>query len=64
MTLPYVIQSLDEAVKLTRGEVGKELTENTIRDAGVRIVGWAYSGFRVLTNSQKPVKSVDDLKDW
>ena len=62
LTLPYVIQSLDEAVKLTRGEIGKELTENTIRDAGVRIVGWAYSGFRVLTNSKKPVKTLDDLQ--
>ena len=62
LTLPYVIQSLDEAVKLTRGPVGKELVDNTIRDAGVRIIGWAYSGFRVLTNSKKPVKSLDDLK--
>jgi tripartite ATP-independent transporter DctP family solute receptor len=62
LTLPYVIQSLDDAVKLTRGDVGKELTENTIRDAGVRLIGWAYSGFRVLTNSKKPVKSVSDLK--
>lgn len=62
MTLPYVIQSLDEAVKLTRGPIGKELVDNTIRDAGVRIIGWAYSGFRVLTNSKKPVKSLDDLK--
>jgi tripartite ATP-independent transporter DctP family solute receptor len=62
LTLPYVIQSLDDAVKLTRGDVGKELVENTIRDAGVRIVGWAYSGFRVLTNSKRPVKTLDDLK--
>ncbi len=62
LTLPYVIQSLDEAVTLTRGPLGKELTENTIRDAGVRIVGWAYSGFRVLTNSKQPVKSINDLK--
>jgi len=62
LTLPYVIQSLEDAVKLTRGEVGKELTENTIRDANVRIIGWAYSGFRVLTNSKKPVKTLDDLQ--
>ena len=62
LTLPYVIQSLDDAVKLTRGDVGKELVENTIRDAGVRIVGWAYSGFRVLTNSKRPVKTLDDLQ--
>jgi len=61
-TLPYVIQSLDEAVMLTQGEVGQELVQNTIRDAGVRIIGWAYSGFRVLTNSKKPIKTVADLK--
>lgn len=62
LTLPYVIQSAEEAKKLTQGEVGRELAENTIRDAGVRIIGWAYSGFRVLTNSKKPVKTLDDLK--
>lgn len=62
LTLPYVILGLDDAVKLTRGEVGKELVENTIRDSGVRIVAWAYSGFRVLTNSQKPVATLEDLK--
>lgn len=62
LTLPYVIQSAEEAKKLTTGEVGKELTENTVRDAGVRIVGWAYSGFRVLTNSKKPVRTLEDLK--
>ena len=61
-TLPYVIQSLDEAVLLTQGDVGKELTENTIRDAGVRIIGWTYTGFRVLTNSKKPIKTLEDLK--
>lgn len=62
LTLPYVIQNPGDAKKLTLGEVGKELTENTIRDAGVRILGWSYSGFRVLTNSKRPVKTMDDLK--
>ena len=62
LTLPYVIQSLDEAVLLTYGEVGEESVQNTIRDAGVRIVGWAYSGFRVLTNPKKPVTTVADLQ--
>ncbi|PMC17647.1 C4-dicarboxylate ABC transporter substrate-binding protein [Oligella urethralis] len=62
LTLPYMIQSLEDAKQLTQGDVGKELTENTIRDAGVRIIGWSYSGFRVLTNSKRPVKTLDDLK--
>lgn len=61
-TLPYVILSLEDAEKLTQGPIGDELTENTIRDAGVRIIAWTYTGFRVLTNSKKPVKSVADLK--
>lgn len=62
LTMPYLIQSADEAKLLTQGPIGKELTDNTIRDAGVRIIGWAYSGFRVLTNSKRPVKSPADLK--
>lgn len=61
-TLPYVILSLEDAEKLTQGPIGAELTENTVRDAGVRIVAWTYTGFRVLTNSKKPVKSVADLQ--
>lgn len=62
LTLPYVIQSAEEARKLTTGPIGQELADNTVRDAGIRIVGWAYSGFRVLTNSKRPVRSVADLK--
>ncbi len=62
LTLPYVILSMDDAATLTEGEVGKELIENTIRDAGVRIIAWTYSGFRVLTNSKRPVKTVEDLE--
>lgn len=62
LTLPYVIQSAEEAKQLTLGEVGQELTQNTIKDAGVRIIGWSYSGFRVLTNSKQPVRTLEDLK--
>jgi len=62
LTLPYVIQSAEEAKQLVTGEIGKELTANTVRDAGVRIVGWTFTGFRVLTNSKKPIKTIAYLK--
>ncbi len=62
MTLPYVILSLEDAETLTQGPIGQELTENTIRDAGVRILGWSYTGFRRLTNSKRPVETVEDLQ--
>lgn len=61
LTLPYVIHNAEEAKLLTQGEVGQELAENTIRDAGVRILGWAYSGCRRLSNSVRPVASPKDL---
>jgi tripartite ATP-independent transporter DctP family solute receptor len=61
-TLPYLIQSVDEAVTLTQGPIGEELTQNTIQAAGVRIVGWSYSGFRRLSNSNRPVTKPEDLK--
>ena len=60
LTLPYVIQGVDEAAKLTQGTIGEELAKNTLRDAGVRIVAWTYSGFRVLTNFKRPVKTIVD----
>jgi tripartite ATP-independent transporter DctP family solute receptor len=62
LTLPYVIQSVEDAETLTQGEIGQELIDNTIRDAGVRILGWAYSGCRVLSNSVRPVETVEDLQ--
>ncbi|UYG06553.1 TRAP transporter substrate-binding protein [Halomonas sp. M4R1S46] len=62
MTLPYVIQGPEDARILTQGDIGEELTQNTIRDAGVRILGWAYSGCRRLTNSAKPVATPADLE--
>ncbi len=62
LTLPYVILSLEDAITVTQGPIGQELVDNTVRDAGVRIIGWAYSGFRVLTNSARPVESVADLE--
>ncbi|WCR11101.1 TRAP transporter substrate-binding protein [Paracoccus stylophorae] len=62
LTLPYVILSQDDAEKITQGEVGQQMIDQTIEDAGVRIIGWGYSGFRVLTNSKKPVSTVEDLQ--
>lgn len=62
LTLPYVIRNVDDAETLTQGEIGQTLIDNTIRDAGVRILGWAYSGCRVLTNSVRPVATVEDLQ--
>lgn len=62
LTLPYVILSQEDAETLTQGEIGQQMIDQTVEDAGVRIIGWGYSGFRVLTNSKRPVATVADLQ--
>jgi len=62
LSLPYIFENLDQASQTVQGPIGEELTENTLRDAGVRILGWTFSGFRVLSNSKKPVTQLSDLK--
>ena len=62
LTLPYLMQNFDDAVMATTGELGNKWREVLIEEAGVRVLGWAYSNFRVLTNSKKPVTTLADLK--
>ena len=62
LTLPYVIHGPEDAKALTHGKIGDELRDNTLRDSGIRILGWAYSGCRLLTNSKQEVASPADLQ--
>ncbi|WP_271271519.1 TRAP transporter substrate-binding protein [Aliamphritea hakodatensis] len=61
LSLPYIFENLDQAIAATEGPIADELVENTIRDSNTRILGWTYSGFRVLSNSKKPIKKLADL---
>jgi tripartite ATP-independent transporter DctP family solute receptor len=61
LSLPYIFENLDQAVQTVEGPIAAELVKNTIRDSGVRIIGWTYSGFRVLSNSKRPIKKLADL---
>lgn len=62
LTLPYLIQDHYDAVKVTTGALGKSWSDAAIKEAGVRMLGWCYSNFRVLTNSKRPVKKLEDLQ--
>lgn len=62
LSMPYLIKTVDEAKTIVNGPIGEELVNNTVRDAGARILGWTFTGFRVLSNSKKPINTIDDLK--
>ncbi|MCV2402413.1 TRAP transporter substrate-binding protein [Marinomonas sp. C2222] len=62
LSLPYAFENIDQAETIINSDIAKELVEAGINQAGVRIVAWSYSGFRMLTNSKRPVTKLADLE--
>ncbi|MCT7654663.1 TRAP transporter substrate-binding protein [Oceanimonas sp. NS1] len=62
LTMPYVITSSSDAVKITTGQLGEHWNQLAQKQVGVNILGWTYSNFRHLTNSKRPVKNLEDLQ--
>ncbi|MBW2306148.1 MAG: TRAP transporter substrate-binding protein [Deltaproteobacteria bacterium] len=62
LTLPYLFTSLDDVYKLINGPFVEVLNEKLIKEAGIRALGYITGGFRHLTNSKRPVCSLEDLK--
>jgi len=60
-TLPYIFQSVEEGRRVIDRSFDK-ITEWSVEDAGVRVLAITDAGFRVLTNSSKPVTNLEDLK--
>ncbi|HRL22018.1 MAG TPA: TRAP transporter substrate-binding protein, partial [Alcaligenes sp.] len=38
------------------------IVERVAKEAGVRIIGWDFTGFRSITNSKRPIKNLADLQ--
>ncbi|MBD5642136.1 MAG: TRAP transporter substrate-binding protein [Desulfovibrio sp.] len=61
VTLPYLFPDVEAVVRGTTGKAA-ELLESYAEKAGVRILAWTYYGYRFLSNSKKPVKTLADMK--
>ncbi len=61
--LPYMFPTLDDAYKLfnNKGFMGKQ-ADQIAKESAARPLGWLVGGYRVLTNSKRPVKSMADLQ--
>ena len=63
ISIPYLFDSLDQALEVFRGDFGKKLFEDMREKTGLRIIGiWDNGGFRSFTNSKRLVKTPDDMK--
>lgn len=59
--LPYMFTSFEECYKVT-DENWEEINSRMIKESGNMAVGWLVQGFRVLSNSKRPVNTLADLK--
>jgi len=61
-TLPYIFPTLDSAKKLFRNEqFTKKISQNMVETANILPLGWSIGGYRMLTNSKRPVSRLSDL---
>ena len=61
ISLPFQFESRDQAFRVVDGPVGK-LLDAKFADKGLTDLGFMELGARHVTNSKRPIKSVEDLK--
>lgn len=63
LVLPYLFPKIDDAYKLLGNDkfIG-ELADNVAEESSTRPLSWLVGGYRVLTNSKKPVTKMSDLQ--
>lgn len=59
--MPYMFKTSDEAHKVIEA-IMDDLNKRVIKESGSRILAIGEKGFRVLSNSKKPVKTISDLQ--
>lgn len=59
--LPFLFRDYDHVQKFLDGPLGQKLADEIKQNTGIRIMGYSYSGFRVMI-CQKPIRKLDDMK--
>ncbi len=59
--VPFLFNSEAEAHAVFDGPVGDYLNRK-LADAGLHVLGWWENGFRHITNSRRPINTLDDLR--
>lgn len=60
LTIPYLLSSDEDVVKATTGELFDYFNSMSMK-SGLRILGYCYGNFRLITNSKRPVTSLADV---
>lgn len=60
--VPFLFQDTEHALKVTNGELGREILDNLEANSGLKALSLLEHGFRQITNSRGPIKTPADLK--
>jgi TRAP-type transport system periplasmic protein len=60
LDLPFLFRDYDHARGVLDGELGQELLAK-VDEAGFKALAWTENGFRHITNSQRPIRTPEDL---
>ncbi|EAX46935.1 TRAP dicarboxylate transporter, DctP subunit [Thermosinus carboxydivorans Nor1] len=60
--MPYLFRDYDHAMKVLNGPIGEEITKGMI-EKGTRPLAWNVNGFRAVSNSKHPIKTLADTRD-
>lgn len=64
LMLPYVFPTIESAKKLFGSDLMSVKINNILMEKyKIRVIAWLIGGFRHLTNSKRPVRSLADLKN-
>lgn len=61
LSLPFQFTSREQAFRVTDGPIGAEI-DRRIASKGVTLLGFMELGARHVTNSKRPIKSLEDFK--
>ncbi len=61
--LPYLFPKKSDAYKFFNNEpLMNEIADIISKQSNVRPIGWLASGYRVLTNSKRPINNINDMQ--
>lgn len=61
--LPYGFPDPKDAEKVfSNTEFMDKMADSITKESGARPLSWLVGGYRILTNSKRPIKKIDDLK--
>ncbi len=61
LELPFLFSDFDHVWRVFDGEIGDQVAED-FADAGIKVLSWLGNGFRVFSNSVRPIESTADTR--